>query len=401
MNTYPEVKENSENIWNKLLIILIILCSVSFFKIKVIGKADRIFELLGVGLIIFFIVLFSTYGSKNNIIKQNYSFFIILMLIGVLISSLSVNYFYDQSIGTSLYQQRHTYFLLFYFLLPFLNPKPKLVIDLIFYTALVAAIIYILQYFAYPTKLTEAKMFLDRGTLRINLPGFTFIHLGYFLCLDQYFRTSKKKYLYGIFLLFITGLLSGTRTTLAIYVLISSGYLIINKHVKNKLLLFIIIGFIGFAGYIGFKGIIDEMRTSAERETSQGADYIRVRAANYFLSSLNKHKITYLIGKGHPDENSSYGRENKILAKKYGYYLSDVGIIGSYYKFGLLFALSALIILFKVLFKKLKSEYNFIKMFLVMQLIVIFIGYFSFEGGDGAIVYIFILYLTEYKEHIV
>ncbi|MBK8805438.1 MAG: hypothetical protein IPO21_01825 [Bacteroidales bacterium] len=385
----------SKNIYNKIFLIIIILCSLSFFELKGIGKADRIIQLLGVGLIFFFILLYTIYGERNQFVKLSFANPMYLLFLGIFISTLGCAYFKNQPIHVTIYQQRHTYFLLFYFLLPYLYPEKEWLIKVVIYMALTAALVYIAQYFAYPARITEAKMFVDRGTLRINLPGFPFIYLGFFLAMDYFFRTSKMFYGLVTIILLITGLLSGFRSVLALFVGLTCVNLLIGSYVKNRLLIIFVCVILGMAGYFAFQGIIDEMRTSAERETSQGEDYIRVKAGYYYLDEMNKNKMSYISGYGEPSDRSSYGHETSAVSLSYGYYLSDVGIIGTYYKFGLLFCVTMLFILLKLLFYRHSTELRFMKFYIIMQLVLITIGFFFSEGGEGAVILSILLYLTD------
>jgi hypothetical protein len=383
-----------DNFWNKLLIIIITLCALSFFLIKGIGKGDRVLEISGAVLILFFIILFSVY-SKNKPAKSRFSILFSVMLLGILISTIACSYFHDQALSVTFYQQRQTYYLLFYFLLPFLFPNAKWVENYFFYFGIFGAAIYIMQHTVYPVKITEAKMFIDRNTLRINLPGITFMNLAFFLCIDKYFRTAEKKYAIGVLILLATAILSAFRSVLAAYIGLAAVYLIINKHVKNKVLIIFTSCVVAISAYFVFQNIIDEMQTSAKRETSLGSDYIRVRAGNYFLDEMVKDKVIFFTGNGQPSERSDYGSKLIGISLFYGYYLSDVGIIGSYYKFGLLFVLASVAAMIFLLFTKLPVELQYIKLFIIMQFLLILMSSFPFEGSEGAIILCLIFYLVD------
>jgi hypothetical protein len=401
-NTYfsDSYKEEffSDSLWNKSIILFIMLCSISFFMLRGVGKGDRVLDFMGIGLIVLFILLFSIYSNKVETFKPKYSIYIILMFIGIIVSSLSCSYIHDQSLVLTIYQQRSTYFLLFYFVLHFMRPNPHWIKDLIFYFAIAGAIIYLLQYFAYPFRITETKMFYDRGTLRIFLPGSTFLHLGYFLSIDQYFRNKELKYGIGALLLFVIAILSGFRMILALYVLITAAYILLSKQIKNKILIIFLISLISVAGFLAFQQIINEMRTSAERETSQGEDYVRVRAASYFLSEIDKNRVTLITGNGQPNDKSNYGQRLGLMKVYYGYYLSDCGIIGSLYKFGIIFVIPALLLFFTLIFTKYDREFFFSKLFLILNISNLFIGFYTFEAGEGAIVISCIMYFSDMSQ---
>jgi hypothetical protein len=367
---------------------------MGFFLVRGIGKGAKALEIMGIGVLIFYLFAFTIYSTQAPRVKSGYANAILIMLIGIILSTLACSYIYNQSMIVTLYQQRSVYFLLFYFLLPYLFPSTEWLKTLIIYLGVAAGVIYILQYFAYPLRITEAKMFVDRGTLRINLPGTAFMHLAYFMFLDNYFKTSKLKYGAGVILLLITAVLSGFRSIVAIYILISGIYLLASKQTKNKFIIIFVAICVVIASFFAFQGIIKEMQSSAQRETSQGTDYIRVRAASYFLREMSNHEITYITGNGQSSERSEYGRKIARISYFYGYYLSDIGIIGTFYKYGILFVLPGLIVFFKIAFMKLPLDFQFIKLFIIMQILTVLLSSII-EGGEGAIVLCLVLYLVD------
>jgi hypothetical protein len=398
MRSLNEVRsEKANSLISKALIISISLCAFSMFLVKGIGKGDRIFDFIGIGLILFFLLLHLIYSEQTTSIKKHFSGIIFLLLAGSFFSAISAQIFHNQPILITLYQQRCLYYYFFYFLIPFIFPGSLWLKNFIFYMAIISAIIYVFQYFAYPIKLTEAKMFIDRGTLRINLPGSPFRHLGFFLCIDTFFRTFKRKYAFGALLLLIVAILSGYRSILALYILITIIYLIINNQIKNKLVIIIMAAIIGIAGYFSFHKIINKMSESAQRESAQGDDYVRVQAGIYFLNEMKKNPAIAILGNGAPSEQSLYGKQVIIVPSLKGYFLSDVGIIGSYFKFGILFVFAASILILRIIFMKIPGKLNFIRLYAIMQLSVLFTTFPSFEEPSGILAFTMLLSLIDYN----
>ena len=382
-------------LYKKIIILSIILFSVGLYQLRGLGIFVRLMDVMTVLLIIVHLILFILYGRLDQKVKKHFAVPIILLLAGIVISSLGAEYINNQSWGVTLYQQRHMYAFLFYFLLFYLAPKPKWIIDLLFYFGIAGGLFFVIQYVLYPTLITDAKIFLDRGTIRMNLPGTYFVNIGFFLSVDRFFATKKMKYGAGALLLFLVALLSGFRSILALYVLLTTGYLLVSKQVKHKALIFSLYSVVVISGFFAFHGIIMEMKESAEREGSQGTSYIRVRAADYYLSMNDNNKIAYIIGNGEPSERSAYGRRISLISLRYGYYLSDIGVVGLFFKYGLLPSLIVFFIIFKVLFTKLDEKTVFIKLFFLFQLLVIFNSVTSFERLSGIIAVCLMLYLYD------
>jgi hypothetical protein len=262
------------------------------------------------------------------------------------------------------------------------------------------SIYFILQYIAYPSLITDAKVFEQRGTIRINLPGVNFRHIAFFIAIQRFFTSYKMKYGLLALLIFTVAVLSGFRTVLATYLLLTTGFMLFNKNVKNKYLIFMLYAGVIVAGFFAFNAIITEMITSAEHEAAQGASNIRARAASFFLSLNEKHEFTYVLGNGEPSERSSYGRFLGRIALQRGYYLSDVGLIGFYFKFGLLASVAAVSLLFKGIFMRMRQEFIFIKLFFIFLLLLIVNTRTSFDYHDGIVSICMLLYLIDFDTQI-
>ena len=382
-------------LYKKILIVSIILFSVGLYQLRGLGIFIRLMDIMTDLLIIVHLILFVIYGKQEQLVKKHFSGAIILLLTGIVISSLGAEYINNQSWGLTLYQQRHMYAFLLYFLLFYLAPKPQWIIDLLFYFGIAGGVFFVIQYVLYPTLITDAKVFLDRGTIRMNLPGTWFMHIGFFLSVDRFFATKKMKYGAGALLLFLVAVLSGFRSVLALYVMLTTGYLLVSKQVKNKVLLFSMYSVVVVSGFFAFQGIIMEMKESAEREGSQGTSYIRVRAANYFMDMNDNNKLAYIIGNGEPTERSAYGRRLVMISLRHGYYLSDIGVIGLFFKYGLLPALVVFYIIFKILLTRLDDRTIFIKLFFLFQLLMIFNSITAFEILSAIIAVCMMLYLYD------
>jgi hypothetical protein len=384
----------TDSLSNRLLLIFISLCSVWFFRLRGLGKGERVFELLGIALIIVFLFFYYLYDKNSLNVKRNFGL-IILFLSSILISSFSCYYFNNQSIPATLYQSKPEFYVLFYFLLHFLNLKPEWIKEFIFYFAMIAGLVYIMQYFAFPTKITEAKMFIDRGTLRINLPASAFRDLGFFMCIDMFYRTNKSKYAIGAMLLLSVAIISAFRSVIALYVGLAVIYLLINNKVKNKFMMIIMFVIVMISGFFVFQNIFIAMSKSSQKESSQGKDYVRLQAGNYYFSQITNRPVAGILGNGAPDPSTPYGARTDYYILKHAYYLSDIGLIGSFYKYGLLFVLVSFFILMRLLFIKVSTDLNFIKLFAVMQLLVFLTTFPIFEDESGIVIICLMFYLVD------
>lgn len=383
-------------LFEKILILFLILASLGLYQFRGLGIVVRLLDVITVGFIILAFLVYAFWGPNKVRIKAHFRIPIILLLVGVMISAIAAEVFHGQNLSLTFYQQRHMYAFLFYFLLLYMAPKPDWLIDVLFYFGVFTGFFFLAQYLLYPTLITDAKVFLGRGTVRMNLPGTYFMHIAFFLSADRFFTTYKKKYGFGMIVLLLVAFLSAFRSTLAAYALITTAFILLNTKVRNKVLLFGLYAVLVAAGGFAFNSILMEMKESAERETAQGTSYIRVRAAGYFLAKNEENKMTYLTGNGEPTERSPYGRKLAILSLVSGFYLSDIGIVGFYFKYGLLAALVVIFIMLKVLFTKINRKVFFIKMFFLFQLLLIILAKTSFEFLDSIMAVCIMLYLYDY-----
>lgn len=382
-------------LYEKIFLISIVLFSIGFFYIKVFSPILRILDIVTVFLVLFGLLAYYLFGKKKIKISKTFSIPILLIIIGALLSSFPSYYYHNQPILISLYQQRHIYALAFYFLLFYLVPKKEWLINFIFIMALSAGIFFIIQYVLYPTLITEAKVFVQRGTIRINLPGRFFMFLGFFLGIDRFFTRYDYKYGFLALLLFIVAILSGFRSTVALYVLLSAGFILFSRRVNNKLLLTLTALIFFAAGIFAFEGIVNEMVESAKREGGQGGDYIRYRAGEYLLGLNHNNPAAFIFGNGSPSVKSPYGIKISSISFAYGYYLSDIGIFGFYFKYGLIASLSVLWILLKVILSKMSNVIFFIKLFFIYQLLTISNTVPAFDSLSAIIIICMNLYIYD------
>ncbi len=400
MNDSDRLTYRGDFLSSKLLIITISICAMTLFMFKFLGKGERVLELAGIGIIWLSLGLFSVYYSGDDRINRRFGIHILGLFILMFVSAISASYFHGQSVKLTIYEMKILYYYSFYFLLHYLSPRPAWIKDFIYWLAIIGSVLYILQYFAYPVRITEAKMFLDRGTLRINLPGSEFRHLAFYLCVIELFRKTSWKYGFGAILFFVVAILSAYRSVLAMYVLLPTIYLLLNRNVKNRLLIIILGGVIMISGYFAFQSILFEMQESAVREGTQGAENIRYRSAEYYMRDSKKNPLALIIGNGPPSGHSAFGNKISKISLYYGYYLSDIGIIGTIYKYGFIFAFIILILLLRILTYKFPPDQFYFKMYVWMQVFLLFSTYPFYEDKVGIIILSFILYTIEHDQFV-
>jgi hypothetical protein len=177
---------------------------------------------------------------------------------------------------------------------------------------------------------------------------------------------------------------------------LSFANILINKKIKSRItLLILFFGIVSLAAFL-MRETIQEMIELTYKHKDEKDGYIRIRAAEYFLTEFPKNKSVYIFGNGEPTERSSYGVSMAKISNTFGFYLSDIGLIAIYFKYGFFYALTCLVLIFQTLFKKLPSKITYIKYYLFLLIFTLVTSQLPFEISEGIVVVSFIFYFIDY-----
>jgi hypothetical protein len=345
---------------NNLFVILIILCSTSFYNITVLGSGQKAAELFGILLILALLAVHYIYSDQVNF-KKNFIPFILLIFLSAVTSMITASYTRDQTLVSSLLAQRAIYYYLFYLLLHQLKIRPR-DLEIIFIGFGVLQVgLYLLQYFAYPKILFDVFMLSDRGTIRIYLSGSDYLAICYFMSMYAWLSTSKIKYLFYMLASFSIFILLGGRQTMALMVLVLIIAVFFSRRVRSRLLIAVMLVGSAVCVFYLFQDIFREMLLSSHRDVSRGSNYVRIQAYKYFMTTFFKSPVAYITGNGVPGGNSEYGHEMSLIRLSKGFYLGDIGMVGSYVMYGAFFVMGVAGIFFKAFTSKIKEHYRYIK----------------------------------------
>jgi len=379
----------------KIVIIAIILCSLKFFSIAFLPEVlIKVTEWIGIGMILAFMVIYLVYGGDRQV-KKHFTFPISLIFVAVLLSMVGSNLYQDQSMLITAYAQRAIYFYLIYFLLHFMKPDAKFVVKTILLFALIYMAIYYVQTLVHPLEITASKMFIDRGTLRIFMVGSGYLVISYYIWLYMTFRNYKFRYVLFILLAMGVFVLLGTRQVLAVILLLTILFVLQSRVVKAKALLFLLMGIAVIPIYFLFENIILSMFEVTRSQTQNLEGGIRFEAAKFFLQRFIPSDLAFITGNGSPG-SSIYGLRLARYSEEYGYYLSDIGLIGEYVKYGIVYVLAVVMILIKVFRTKLPENLMFIKYNFLGVVMTLVTGGGAFgSSGENIILICFLLYLID------
>jgi hypothetical protein len=345
---------------NNLFVILIIVLSTGIFNLHKLGSGQKAAELLGIGIIIGLLLIHLIYSDQGTF-RKNFTPFIFLIFLSVITSMFNANYVREQTFSVSIFAQRAIFYYFFYFLLHQLKIRPADLETIFVIFGILHILLYLAQYFSYPKILFDVFMISDRGTIRIYLKGSDYLALCYFMSMYALLRTNKIKYLVYMLASFSIFILLGGRQTMALMILVLFLALLFTKKVRSRILFIVMMVGCAMLVFYLFQGIFQELIVTSNKNRSQGANYVRISGTKFFLTDFYKSNIAYITGNGVPGTGSSYGSEMKLLQLSKGYYLGDIGVIGTYVTYGLFFILGLIGIFFKVFTTKIDSRFLYIK----------------------------------------
>ncbi len=379
----------------RILLITIILCGLSFYELAAVGyDTYKFLEFAGGLLIGLSIIVHLLYDPKEKM-KGHFYMPIIIIFAAVFLSMFIAYSAHDQSFIVTAFAQRGIYYYLLYFMLHLFILRPNHLERIILVFGLLFIVLYILQYISYPVVFFESRISADRNTLRIFIPGLGFLGLAYFISLTKYL--SDNKLIYGVFCLlaFVIFILLGTRQFLLSMILLTFTGILFIRTFHSKLIYYSLIILATLPVILMSWGIIQELLDVTKAQSANIEGNPRTKAAIYFLQQFFPNRISYLLGNGEASYATAFGEKIKYLKETYGYYQSDIGIIGEYTKYGLIFLAGVLVILWRALSKKIPQRFIYIRFFLIAEILTIFTGGSIFTEADNVIVLCLVFYLID------
>jgi hypothetical protein len=386
--------------FKQVYIFAIILTAISFFQLSAIGESGfKILELLGIVLIVVVFVIHFVY-DKGDLFPHRFRLEIFLMFFAVFLSMIAAFVWHKQSLQITAIAQRTMYFYIFYFAIHQTRIKSENLQKVILIVAITYTFLFILQFVIYPTIIFESRIDADRGTLRIFLPGLSFLLIGYFYSFNRIINNQEYKYFFLIVPFLIIFILLGTRQILFTVLFITMLNLLVSGTLQSKVL----IGFLGIVSLIplffAFQEIFNEMIELSQKQADSMQEDVRIRAARFFLTDFMPNRLAYITGNGMHSLNSLYGVEVEGYKENLGFYQSDIGIIGAYSRYGIFFLIAALSIVIRVLISPTTKSVLFVKAYFLYLLITLPISGNEFTSPASIISVLICVYLIEVDRYV-
>lgn len=299
--------------------------------------------------------------------KRGFVFPVQLMCIALLISVIMAQFTWNQGIKYMPTAIPYMIWFVFFYLLT-LNVSITVIEKIV----ICFGIIYIVL-FLYQFTHTDVVLFgmadefkEDRGVIRVNFPGAGVFFLSCFISINKVTSAVKYRYAWLIFSLFCVLIiaLQVTRQSIVIILLMYLIHFLRNVKLPYKVAVLLIFGFTSYLLFNSDNPITQGLKEQQKIDASAGKDYIRIKAANYYLTQFTPNTISKIFGNGIPNNTSRYGQSLTYLENNYGYFLTDVGVVDVYITTGILAIVAYIIIFIKSFTIGLPSKYYYLKYYL-------------------------------------
>lgn len=350
----------------RLLVFFVFLSSATFFRFTYLPK--NLLMLLSFATLILMVVtvIFFIIYDKKIRFKQNFNVEILLLLLSLFLAMFGAKWGHNQSIPLTLWAQYLMFFYICYFFLHALRIRPQDLEKMMIVMAVLFIFLFVVQYVLYPTLLFGARVQEARGTIRIFIPGSAFAGLMFFYFLQKVLTQGEIKYIPFCFAVVAIPIMQGTRSSIVTILFGAIIYIIFSKRVRSKILIMVLLVIGGSMLFYLFQDIFMTLIEVTQEQSSQETDDIRVRSAKFYLYEFPPTQLNYLIGNGQSHMASPYGMRVWYYKEFYGFYLNDLGMIGEFTKYGVLFVISVFLILRKLFIVKVEPRYSYIKYWAVL-----------------------------------
>ncbi|OQX72524.1 MAG: hypothetical protein B6D61_13615 [Bacteroidetes bacterium 4484_249] len=373
---------------------IIFLSSATFFSFAYLPRQVLLLISFSGTVLVVLVSLLGGIYDRGKKFPMNFTVGVSFIILSAIISMLGAYFGHQQGFLLSLWVQSPMYLYFFYFFLHTTRIKPDELERLIIIMAVLWMIFYFIQYLIYPKIIFDVRVQEARGTIRVFLPGGAFAVLMYFYFLQSFFRTNNLLHVGFCFGFLVITLISGTRSAILPVVFVTLLNLIFSKRVKSKFMItfFMLLGVV--IVFFIFQDLIIGLIKLSETQASQEGEDIRMRSARFYLTEFYPNFVNYIIGNGSSHMANAYGMKVMYYQTVFGYYLSDLGMLGVYVRLGVLYIIGVFLIFRKIFITPYDSRYTYFK-YATIMLIWNEIGGGAFAKPTSFIVTLAMLYIID------
>jgi hypothetical protein len=385
---------------------LILLCSVRFFDLSLFGETlNSNFDILGALLLVCFNIRYHKSVSREDLGTSN---LILMLLFGALgVSSISSFYFNGQPILYSFIASRVLLYYLFYRALLIIRPSNTLISKSILIIAGIHFMLFLIQFVIYPNKILLSFMEPDRASVRIRMPGRAFIHFTALWSFSYFINDKNRDRIQSAVIWLGSFLIVVLAVTRSIIISILLGFVsLLLKFQKRRIVFISFIGVLIAAGLVFVISSIDpklvsNMISVSVDNSQQGDESLRALAINYYYEDVLQRPLAFVLGNGNPTGGENFKSAYSLKSnyeRDLGFYLDDLGLFGTVYRYGLIYLLFVVTIFWKVYsgFRLIPTDtLQFIKVYFLFLLVLIFLIDFFAINTDSITIICISLYIIE------
>jgi hypothetical protein len=200
--------------------------------------------------------------------------------------------------------------------------------------------------------------------------------------LNQFFAKNSLPYLILSLLVLSVFILQGTRQLIVAFLFLTLVNLFFAKRIRSKGMIMMVIVFSVFAVVLLFREIFIELTRVSSSQMQNLGGGVRMRAADFYLTEFTPNIWAHLFGNSNAGFGSQYNQAMLFNALKYGFYTTDIGILGDYFKYGIIFAVTGLYLVVKAIRFNISKELLYLKFYILSQCFTLLTGFGIFGGVD-------------------
>lgn len=353
----------------QLLLVFLILWYSRFFSFLHFSIDESLFYYISyiIDLIILYICWKKNINPKRKQI-MNFSNITLLLFFSSLLSLFPACVFFGQSPLSGIFQLIPRAILLFYFILHEYSFSRKEILQVILCLGVCYSTIKLLQQFTYPHLLFCERSRIStitgeveqrNGLWRILMQGGECASIMLYLKFEEFLHNKRAFLLVFVFLgsasIFLNlGRMHLVQMLLSIILLYYLCYGVGRSSIIKKIVVVAVVIVI----YNNISAIMgSEMLDKAIEQVNDTED-VRYKSFAYFWEESKVHPIVFLFGHG-PLTGTHIGKELNLLEKDYGLYISDVGIVGLLYNYGVIYCILLILCYIFFLYKVRKIPWIF------------------------------------------
>lgn len=340
------------------------------------------------------------YRGEDSLYVGRNTIYIWLLMVVMVISAFVPWIDYGQDLINTLISQRFNYYILFALVLYAIRPDEKELLYIFKICARLSVVMFVLgiffpNWFVDVTKVKE--MLVSRAEsgstdIGIGCPGFGLLVMYFFFCCGKLLQSPRTKDILELMVLLGVIIAVQNRSTL-LGALPVFGWCMFRMRSRNKLLVYICIGILLIIAIpyiqIIYNSLVEETQLQLDDD-----NYNRWQALSFYLVEMKTKLYHYLIGNGVWSISGEYTRLMVAAQTFRGCYISDIGILGTFFYYGII----PLFIIYRYCYVSLKDKKvpTAMKWYAIWIICVPTIHPYLMLTADGNAIIAFFFYFVTY-----